>query len=473
MNKGKIIALLLLISFLSIGIPAFSIEKTSQTPEKHSSPKLKGNIADYKAEYINKSWWDKFGDPILSGYITQAAQYNHDLKTASLRVAEYQALVRKFIGKEFPQVTIDPTFSRQKTSNNIAMGEIVIPEYTQNTYYLPLNVNYELDLWQKNRELTIEASKVLESVRYEEKAAYISLTSAVAASYFNVLKIDKQIQLQKDIIALREKIYELTKDRNQYGLSALSDVLKVQKSLTEAKLSLIELEKQQNVFLNQLAVLTGQSTDKSSSLNRSSIDDIEIIKNPPSFIPSDIVNKRPDILKAEADLQRSRLDVNLARKDFLPDFNITGQFGFNANSLSKTFEWNSYIASIGTGLAGKLFTGGQRLASLKAKQKAYEEMLENYQQTILTSFQEVNDSLFALKSDIQKDVDNSSRYNTESDNLDLISTKYNNGTVSFLDTLQYKENILNIKKDKIQSKTDCLIDLLSLYKAVGGDLKYD
>ena len=197
---------------------------------------------------------------------------------------------------------------------------------------------------------------------------------------------------------------------------------------------------------------------------------MDLIKDLPESIPSDTVRKRPDILKSEAQLQKARIDVRLARKDFLPDINITGQLGFNSNSLTKVFDSSSYIASTGVGLLGPIFLGGQKRAALKAKQKVYEEMIENYQQTILKSFQEVNDSLFALKSDIAKDKDNISRINDETGNLDLINTKYNNGAISFLDTLQYKANILVLKKDKIQSKTDCLVDSLSVYKAVGGKL---
>ena len=468
MKRLKIVSLFLIFGLFSINNAAFSIEakKTTNT--------FKASATDYRTEYINKDWWDKFGDPILSGYITKAAGENHNLKAVGLKVAEAKALVSKSFGKELPGISINPGYSRGKSSGTLSMGNFKPPEYTQDSLYFPLTVNYELDLWLKNRDKTLMAEKEMEAIRYDEKAAFISLTSTLAAAYFNSIKDDKQIQLQKDIIAYRKQIYELTKTKNDYGLCAMSDVLKTQRDLIESESGLIDLEKQLNVSLNQLAILTGQSVDNTESLKRASIDDIinssDILKNVPASIPSDTVRQRPDILKSEAELQKARIDVRLARKDFLPDINLSGQIGFNSNYLSKAFNSNSYITSGGIGLLGSLFSGGQKKAALKAKQKRYEALIENYQQTILESFQEVNDSLFALKADIEKDNDNVSRIAAESDNLDLINTKFNNGAISLLDTLQYKANILVLKKDKVQSKTDYLVDSLSVYKAVGGKL---
>jgi outer membrane protein TolC len=224
------------------------------------------------------------------------------------------------------------------------------------------------------------------------------------------------------------------------------------------------------LLLNQLAVLTGDSSDNSSSLKRTSVDEIEIVKDLPQKIQSDVVLKRPDILKAEADLQKARIDVSLARKDFLPSFPITGQFGFNSNCFSKAFNWGSYTASVGSGIMQSVFTGWQKTAILKSKKYKYQEMLENYQKTILESFQEVNDSLASLKFDSEKNNNNIQRLKLEKDNMGVINNRYALGAISLLDTLRYKERVYSLEKEQTQSKTDCLVDSLSIYKATGGKL---
>lgn len=468
MKKHKIIALLLIISFLAPPTAVFSAENSKNI--KPVSQQLKGMVTDYRMDYINLNWWDKFQDPILKEYILKAIYENYDLKIATLKVLETQEMVRESLGQEFPMLNIGGDFSRRKTSDNVGMGSFTLPSYRQSSYLFPLSVNYELDLWLKNREKTIQKGKELEAMKYDEKASYISLSATVASAYLNAIKTDKQLLLQKEIIKLREEILNLSKINYDHGLYQTTDVIQAEKALTEAQSGLSDLEKQQSIFLNQLAVLTGQSVNNSLSLNRSTIDDIDLLDDMPSSIQSEIVQARPDILKAEAQLQKSRIDVSLARKDFLPNISLIGQFGFNSNSLSKAFNWDSYVASIGVSLLQNIFSGGQRKARLKAKNYQYKQMLENYQKTILTSFQEVNDSLAALKYDSQKNDNNLARIKSEQDNLNIINIKYDNGAISYLDTLQYKERVLSLKKEQLQSKTDCLIDSLSLYKSVGGKL---
>ena len=470
MKKQKILALLLAISFLSSTNIALSADIQNKSNVKSASKTLKGAVEDYRLEYINKDWWDNFHDPILKEYVLKAVSNNYDLKIATLKVQQARASAQEYFGKEFPSLNLGTDFSRNKSSGNISMGSFPMPAFTRNTYTLPLTVNYELDLWRKNRDATIGKQKEVEAVQYNEKAAYISLCSSVATAYLNVISADKQIDLQDEIVNLRKSILELTKENNKYGLAPTTDVIQADRSLTEAESGLNDLKKLQSILLNQLAVLTGDSVNDSSSLKRESIDKLDLIKNLPMNIQSEIVQKRPDILKAEAELQKSRIDVSLAKKDFLPDLSITGQFGFNANSFTKAFSWDSYVASIGAGLAQSLFSGGQRRAKLKGKNYQYQEMLENYQKTILTSFQEVNDSLASLKYDSQKNDDNINRIDLEKQNLDAISNKYAYGAISYLDLLQYKERIFSLQKEQIQSKTDCLVDSLSLYKAVGGKL---
>lgn len=469
MKKQKILILLLLINFCtSISVAFADNGNKTSTP---NSKQLKANVSDSKAEYINRDWWDKFSDPLLRGYIVKAAEANHDLKITSLKVLQSQELIREFFGKEFPLFQLGSNFLREKTSNNISMGVVRFPAFTRHLYNFPLTASYELDLWRKNRQRTIQKAKDFEAAKYDEKTTYISLTTSVATAYFNLVNLDRQLELQKDIINLRENILKLKKENYNHGLSSATDVIMANKSLTEAESGLSDLEKQQSIVSNQLAVLTGSSVDDASSLKRTSIKEIEVIKNIPETVNAEIVQNRPDILKAEAQLQKARIDVSLAKKDFLPDITLTGEFGFNSISLSRLFKWDSYMTSFGANLLQSVFTGGQRRARLKAKKYKYQEMLESYQQTILQAFQEVNDSLASLKADTKKNNNNVARIKSEKDNLDLVNNRYQEGAISYLDTLEYTERVLSLEKELNQSKTDCLIDILSLYKASGGKIQ--
>ncbi len=426
--------------------------------------------ANYKVEYINQKWWDKFNDPVLTGYIMQASDSNHDIKINALKVKESKENVKEAFGKELPTFALNANFTRQKFSGNLPFADFFFPSYTQNNINLPINVNYELDIWGKNHTYTKRVKKQLEIVKYDEKSAFISLTSLVASVYFNTINMDKQLQIQKDVVATRKEIFDLMTINYEHGLSTATEVTLAEKAYTESLSDLETLEKTQNTLLNQLAVLIGNSSEDSMTLKRSSIDNINLLEDLPQTIPSEIIDQRPDILKSEAEMQAAVLDVKLARKDFLPSINLSGLSGFNAYSMSSLFNWQSYVMAGGAGLAQQLFTGGQLKARLRAKKYRYEQMLENYHKTLLTSVQEINDSLVAVKFDTRKNNNNLKRIKFGKSQYDDISYKYKKGAISYLDTLQYKENLLVLEKEQTQSKTDCLIDSLSLYKSVGGKL---
>ncbi len=435
----------------------------------------KGRISnenDYVAD-VNLDWWKNFNDPLLVEYIDKAIKSNYDLKRAFLRVSASRAKVKESLGAEFPQLTllanfirINPPFAGENTSSGTTSGA----RDFQNFFTVPLFANYEVDLWRKNRKATLAEGEKLETERQSARATYILLTTEVASAYFNILSLDRLIELQQMIVNLETQNLEIIRANYGIGLAAADELFTAEKSLAEADKILTELDKQREIFINQLLVLTGQSPEavKSPELSRNSMNKIELIEEIYDEVPSDIIMTRPDILGAEAELKNAKINVSLARKDFLPDINLFGIFGFNSNAFERVFNWENYLASVGTSLIGKLFTGGQRRARLKQRKFEYEQMLQSYQQTILTSLQEVNDSLYSLKNDLEIYKDDIDRLSFESANLNLVNIRYEKGLVSYKDTIQPQKNLILLEQDLIQSKTGYLIDSLNLYKALGG-----
>ncbi len=481
MTKQKIIICFLAASFL-INInsafcePIQNLDK-SKTPAKEkkkpslktsasSSKTIKAAAEESKVQSENNIWWDKFNDPILKGYILKSINDNYDLKIAALKTKQANAVVREYLGKEFPSLDMELSYLRYKTSDNTGSGSGV----KRNDFLFPLNVFFELDIFRKNRDMTLSKKKEYESTLYDEKSFYTTLRCTVAAVYFNIIGVDRQLEIQKEIVDLRKSILDMMKENNKYGLVSTTDVVNADKAFTESLSALSDLKKQQSILLNQFAILIGDSSENSSSLKRASIDEVQLIADLPKKIESEVVLKKSSVKKVEAELEKARIDVRLARKDFLPSFPITGQFGFNANSFSKSFNWDSYILSGGVGIAQSLFTGGQKRAVLKAKKFKYQEMIENYQKTILEKFQEINDCLASLKFDTEKNKNNLDRLKMERENMGVINNRYALGAISLLETLQHKERVYSLEKEQIQSKTDCLTDSVNLYDAVGGRL---
>lgn len=475
----KYITAFLLTVLLTNSMPAFCINDISDTKQaaavsqdtkKQKKRRKKAEEIDYKIEYMNLSWWDKFNDPALTEYIIKTSDSNYDIKINALKVLEGKEAVKESFGNELPSINFNATASREKFSGSIPYAGMFFPSYYATNMRFPITVNYEVDIWGKNRSNTKKFQKQLESLKYDEKSAFISLTTLTASTYFNIMSLDKQIEYQQELVDIRREILDLTKVNYDYGLASSTDVTVADKSYTEALSDIETLENSRSKLLNQLAVLIGDSSANSSTLLRGSIENIEPLNDLPQTISLEIIDKRPDILKAEAQMQAAAIDVKIARKSLLPSINLTGFLGFNAYAFSPLFDWKSFIMSLGGGFTQPLFNGGRLLAQLRGKKYRYEQMFNTYQKTILTSIQEINDSLVDVKTNTTKNQNDIKRVECETKYYNDMYYKYEKGAVSYLDTLRYKENLLSLQKEEIISKTNLLIASLSLYKAVGGRL---
>ena len=278
---------------------------------------------------------------------------------------------------------------------------------------------------------------------------------------------DKMIELQEKIVNIRQEIYDLMLVRNKEGLTSTADTVKANKALVQGQTDLIELKKNREKMLHQMCVLIGESPENANLIKRNSLDSINYQLAIPSQIPSEIIMQRPDYMKAELMVEKAGIDVKVARKEFLPSINILGGALFNANDIGSLFTTKNMLLGFGGGLMTPLFQGGSLIANLKLKKATYERILQDYYKTNLTAIQEVNDALVASRLDKDKMAQTTKQYNLEKSDYQYNEKKFNQGTISKLDLIQYQENLLTIEKLVAQQKVECMTDAISLYKATG------
>lgn len=461
-NVKKVILTALLVSFINVNfIPAFALEdKSTASPKQFKSmvSKNKKTSDDYKFDYINLSWWENFDDDVLKSYVEKAVINNYDLKMATLNVEEYYQNVRAQLANELPSVTagFGPGLMKMPGRTNTAMN-----------FGLPMVVQYEADIFLKNRNKTQSAKKLYEGSKMDERAAYISVASAVGAVYFNIVNLDKVISLQEQIVKIRKEIYDLMLASNREGLTSTADTIKANKALVQGQTDLIELKKQREQQLHELCVLIGESPENADRIERTSLDNINYALTVPTQIPSEIITQRPDYIKAELMVEKAGIDVKVAKKEFLPSINILGGGLFNSGDIGSLFTTKNMLLGVAGGIMAPIFTGGSLISNLKLKKATYERVLQNYYKTNLTSIQEVNDALVASKLDKDKMSQTLKQYKLEKSDYSFNEQKYNQGTISKLDLIQYEENLLTIEKLVSQQKVECMIDAISLYKATG------
>lgn len=421
-------------------------------------------IAD-KIEYMNLDWWKQFQDENLNKYMLFAYENNKDLKIASAETKQAQQVVKLSFSDQLPQLTFNPHIGREFTSADTRFGDILIPDYTQNRFLLPLTMTYEVDIWGENYLKTKSVKQRLEMIKQDERASYIMITTALASNYYNLIKADKLIENQNELVKLQEQVVNLTQKKYDGGLCSINVLLREKQLLTLYKEDLNNLKEKQDVLENQLKVILGDRN--LVNVERSDYNDVNLIDFPLD-IKSEAIQYRPDLIKSEYYIKKIGIDVKVARRDFLPKFIVFGQVGFNAYKLSNMFGSHTFLSNIGVMPSLDLFTGGRKMAMFRFKKYEYQKALQMYEKTILTSLQEVNDALVSAKTARNNLHSSAERYDLQKEQYRLADKTLEIGSSSNLELIKAKQALIISEKANISNKIDAVISAINIYKSVGG-----
>lgn len=461
MNIKRLTSICVLACFcFTFVMPAYAINDKSNKQQvyQHKVKKGKKETDAYKYAYVNMDFWRQFNDDNLNNYINLAIKQNYDLKMATLAVKQYYQNMRLQFANELPTVAVG-------IAPALVNAPILKDNYAVN---VPAIFNYEADIFLKNRDKTRAIKELYKASQDDERAAYISIASAVGYVYFNIVKMNEVIKYQEQIVSSRLDIYNMMLASNREGLVSTSDTVKANKAYIAGVSDLIELKKARTKLLNQFCVLIGENPNEAENLAFTQLNDIKFSGSIPEEISSEIITSRPDYLKAEKMIKKAGIDVRVAKKEFLPSINLTG-FAF-LDAAHSMFSKETTIAALAAAAMLPVFTGGARIANLKLKKIQYDKMLENYYKTNLTAIKEVNDALASVKYDQDKLNEHVKQYELEAKDFGYTQNKYDEGIISRLDLVQMQENLLNVEKLINSTRSECYISYIELYKAVGSKL---
>lgn len=424
MKKIFILAILITISIL----PAMA-----KTPQ----------ISDKSIEYLNIEWWENFKDDNLTKNLMTVYNNNYDLKNAALKVQENEKLVKMQFAQELPFLNFSGDLNRDLRASAQQFGSMKIPNYSQNNYYLPLTMSYEIDIWGTNRLKTKSMKEQLEIVKQAQRATYIALTSNFAADYFNLIKADKLLEIQNELVKTQENIVKLVFEKYKAGLCSINELLAEQKFLTSLKEEQNMHKLTQQLLIESLKVYLA---DAEENVARNSYENVILINHIAQKYDTSVVENRPDFKQEEANIKRIGFDVQVAKREFLPKFTIIGQIGLNAYSLSKLFNSPAQFFNLGVLPSMDLFSGGRKLAFLKLKKDQYEEALNDYQKTFLVGIKEINSGILEYKIAKKNYNESLNRFNTQTKIYNLAKDKNKIGASGNIDVMYAKEAYLFIKK---------------------------
>ena len=418
-----------------------------------------------KLTYVNLDWWKNYKDEILLNHLQTLYNNNHDLKIAALKTKQASENIRLAGANQLPQVGFNGSLSRVLSGAQTEFGNVIIPEYSQNEFMLPLSASYEIDIWGQNYLNRKSAKKQKEIAAEQERAAYIFITSTFAANYYNLIKADELEKTLNEIINLQSEIVRMTQKKFDCGLASINELLNEKQSLIQFEQELNKIEESRKIINNELNTLLGLNTDK--EVEHSVFASVNV-PNTPDALSTTIIQYRPDLINSEIYVKKTGIDVKIARREFLPKFILYGNLGFNAYRWNRVFAPETFLSNIGIAPSWDIFTGGIKMARYRINKYEYQKAIESYEKTVLTSIQEVNDALAETKTTKANLAKSNDDFSIETEKHALAEKQFSVGDSSKLDEMKSNLKLLLVKQRNIAATIDNVVATISLYNAVGG-----
>jgi multidrug efflux system outer membrane protein len=436
-------------------------------PATFSTNSTDWKIAQPSAHLPRGQWWKIFDDAELSRLEELAATNNQDLAAAAARFEQARGLVGVARADFYPKISAQPSFTRQRSSINLPEnGKPAGTAYTYNTFLAPLELGWELDLWGRVRRQTQGAQARFVAAGDDLESARLSLQADVGSDYFMLRSLETERALVADTITAYRRSLELTQNRRQGGIVSDLDVSQAETQLRTTEAELPALEIQRETLLHALATLCGRAPT-GFDLAKKTLDtnSLSIL---PAYLPSELLERRPDIAASERRMMAANADVGVAKSAFYPRVFLNGMAGFDSLNASSFFDWPSRLWAIGPSLDLPLFTGGHNRAQLAAAESAYDENVANYREQVLTAFQEVENFLTQQRLLTEQLGAQSAAYAAAQHTLDIANNRYKAGLITYLEVATAQSAALDLERTLVQLRGQTLITEVGLIKALGG-----
>ena len=409
-------------------------------------------------------WWELYGDPQLNSLEDRIEVSNQTLKAAQAQFLQARAAVRVTRSNLYPTATGSLSIARVGQSTNKPLFSPTAPK-DYNDFLLPVDVSYEPDIWGRVRR-SVEASRSEAQATAADLAnVNLSLQTELALDYFSLRGLDAQKQLLDSTVVSYEKALDLTQTRYNGGLASAVDVAQAQTQLETTRAQSIDVDVQRSQLEHAIAILVGQPPAK-----------FNLAANPlespppgvPPGLPSDLLERRPDISAAERRVQEANANIGVARAAYFPNVTLSGGGGFESSAIGTLLQGPAGFWSLAGQAAEVLFDGGLRRGVSEEARAAYDESVDNYRQTVLTAFGEVEDNLAALRILEQEAERQEVAVAAAEHSLSLSETRYKGGVTNYLEVTTAQTAALSDEVTAVNILSRRLSASVLLVKAIGG-----
>jgi len=413
------------------------------------------------------AWWQVFHDSELDAYEQQLLQANQSLAAARDRLSQARSLARVATADYFPQISADPNAVRERGSGNRPLNGVVQPvrPYTQNVYSIPFSLSYEADLFGRVRRNVEAANASLQSTAADLGNVQLVLTAELAADYFTLRELDAEYQVVQESVNYERKGLDLVQHRHEGGIASGLEVAQ-QATLLDSTISQAALVQQTRAqYEHAIAVLVGQPASNFGV----AVAPLRATPPPvPLGVPSDVLERRPDIATLERQMAYQNAQVGIARTAFYPHITLSGAGGWESKDIASLLSAPSLFWSLGADALEPILQGGRNRANLAAARAAYDQAVANYRQSVLTAFQEVEDGISNLSTLSQALTTQAAAVEDARKALDIANNRYVGGVTTYLDVITAQTTLLNSERLETQLLGQQMVSSVYLVKALGG-----
>jgi len=419
---------------------------------------------------LRGKWWESFNDPQLNALEEEIDPANQTLKAADADFRAARAAIGLYRANQAPTLSIGPEVGavRQSVNEPYVGSTALAGGAGEGNFLLPLDLNYEIDLWGRIRRSVTAAREQAQASAADLETARLSLHAELAVDYFGLRADDAQKKLLDDTVQAYREALQLTEDRYNGGAAPESDVTQARTQLQTALVQDSDVTIQRAQYEHAIAVLTGQAPAALTLTATPLTIDPPAIPVIPGALPSQLLERRPDIAGDERRMAAANEQIGIAQAAFYPTLDLSAAVGLNGTSLLNAFTWPSRFFAVGPVLNQTLYDHGRRRAGSDIAIAQYDNTVANYRQDTLGAFQQVEDSLAALR--VLETEAEQQRAATESaqQSLDLFKIRYEGGVDTYLQVVTSQTTALQNQRNDIEIQRRRLEASVLLIKALGG-----
>ncbi len=461
----RFVVVLLLVSL----IQTYAAGQKSQVPTVQTPGTYRGDTTAQpdKQSLADLKWFDVFKDEKLQELINDAIAHNYDLRQAVARIDAARASYGITRSEQFPTfgASTDVLNQRQSRSSAFDLPEPIKRDRSFGSLLLNM-LTYELDLWGRLRKASAAARSDLLATEEARFAVITTLVGDVATAYFNLREFDFELDISRRTLTSREESLRIIKLREQRGVSTMLDVRQAEELVYNATEVIPALEQSIEQTENFLSFLTGRNP---GAIARGlGLTEQPMPPSVPAGLPSDLIERRPDIRAAENSLIAANARIEVARKEFFPRISISAFLGYESGQITSLFSGSRSVWNVLPQVTQPIFTGGRLKSNVRLSQAEREFLLVDYQRTIQGAFREVSDALIAYQKVREVRTQRTLLVDTLRDRARLSYLRYTGGVATLLDALDADRELFDAERSLALARRDELLSVVQLYKALGG-----